>query len=142
MRILPAALLLAAALPTAARANPMLDKCLPFAPAACGLSEASSQDDFLSCLKAVKLDAGQPAQAACAEELAHARVHKACAPDIAALCAGVKPGNNRTMTCLRRRVKKAAPACREALGAYDLIAPPAGERKKGRGGAGVSAVRC
>lgn len=132
-------------LAASARANPMLDKCLPFAPPVCELTDKSDQAEFLSCFTAVKLDAGKAGPAACAEELAHARVHNACnAGDIPKLCAGVKPGENRTMNCLRKNTKKLGADCRKALKDYDAIAAPkpeAGERKKGHR-SGVAATRC
>lgn len=122
----------------------MLDKCVAFAPPVCGLTEKSEADAFLSCFETVKLDPAKAAEAACAEELAHARVHRSCGGDIPKLCGKVKPGGNRTMNCLRRNAKKLSEDCRKDLEAYDGIVLPAtkgGERKKGRG-AGVSAVRC
>ena len=142
-KLLP--LVLVAALAASARAHPLLDKCLAFAPPVCGLSDKSPQDEFLSCFEGVTLNVAKPAEAACAEELAHARVHKSCSGDIPKICAGVKPGNNRTMNCLRRNKKNLGKECRNTLRGYDLIAPPAtdsGERKKGRNRTGVSAVRC
>lgn len=45
------------------------------------------------------------------------------------------------MSCLRKNVKKTAPACAAALKAYDAAAPRGGVKKR-RGGAGVSAARC
>ncbi len=123
-------------------ANPMLDKCLPFAPAVCGLKDKSAGDDFLACFETVKLDAKKAPEAACAEELTHARVHKDCAADIAKFCSKVKPGENRTMDCLRKNAKKTAPACRKALTDYDAINPTRGGQKRKRGGSAVSAVRC
>lgn len=138
--------LLAASLATAARANPMLDECLPFAPAVCGLTDKSAQAEFLSCFETVKLDATKAGPAACAEELAHARVHGACdAGDIPTLCAGVKPGGNRTMSCLRKNEKKLGKDCRKAIKDYDAISNPKsddGTKKKGRGHSGVAATRC
>ncbi len=140
--------LFVATLTASARANPMLDKCLPFAPPVCGLTDKSAQDEFLSCFEAVKLDWAKAGPAACAEELAHARVHNACNPaDIPKLCAGIKPGENRTMNCLRENTKKLGKECRKALRAYDLIGAPSlddGLKKKGRRGnhSGVGATRC
>jgi hypothetical protein len=137
--------LFVATLAVSARANPMLEKCLPFAPPVCGLTDKSAQDEFLSCFAAVKLDTGKAGPAACAEELAHARVHNACnTGDIPKLCAGVKPGENRTMNCLRKNEKKLGADCRKALKDYDAIAAPkpeAGGKKKGRH-SGVAATRC
>jgi hypothetical protein len=137
-KLLPALLL--ASLAVAARANPMLDKCLSFAPPACGLTDKSEADAFLSCFETVTLDASKAFEGSCAEELAHARVHKSCGADIPKVCAKIKPGGNRTMNCLRRNAKSLGRDCRKHLKDYDAIVAP-GERKKG-GGAGVSAVRC
>ncbi len=144
MRELLAVTLLFAA--GSAAANPMLQKCLPFAPATCALSEASTADDFLACFgKKALIDTGK-GQGACSEELSHARVHKACdANDIPIVCAGIKPGDNRTMSCLRKNKKRLSKDCREALKEYDTLTSPAahgGERKKGRGKTGVAATRC
>ncbi|MEQ1919290.1 MAG: cysteine rich repeat-containing protein [Elusimicrobiota bacterium] len=138
--------LFVASFAASARANPMLDKCLPFAPQVCGLTEKSTPDEFLSCFETVKLDVKKAGPAACAEELAHARVHNACnTGDIPKLCAGVKPGENRTMNCLRKNRKQLSKDCGKALKDYDALAAPkpeAGEKKKGRGHSGVGAVRC
>jgi hypothetical protein len=144
MRELLAVLLLLAA--GSAVANPMLEKCLPFAPKECALTEASTADNFLTCFGEKKLfiETGK-GQGACGEELAHARVHKACdANDIPIVCAGVKPGDNRTMSCLRKNKKKLGADCLKALKGYDALTAPAanGERKKGRGHSGVAATRC
>jgi hypothetical protein len=141
-KLLP--VLLLASLASSAPANPMLDKCLSYAPPVCGLTDKSETAAFLSCFEAVTLDAAKPGEGSCAEELAHARVHKSCGADIPKVCAKVKPGGNRTMNCLRRNSKKLSGDCQKELEAYDGIVLPAtkgGERKKGRG-AGVSAVRC
>ena len=116
--------LFVATLAASARANPMLDKCLPFAPPVCGLTDKSAQAEFLSCFAAVQLAAGK-------------------AGDIPKLCAGVKPGENRTMNCLRKNTKQLGADCRKALKDYDAIAAPkpeAGGKKKGRH-AGVAATR-
>ena len=149
--MLTAALL---SLAVSALATPMLDKCLPFAPKVCALTDASSHDDFLSCFKPVHLDLLKPAEASCAEELAHARVHKACdATDLPTLCADVKPGDNRVMSCLRKNKKKLGGDCRKALRSYDGLqlmnggdAQKDGDtkkdgHKKGKKGS-VAAVRC
>ena len=137
------------AVATTAHANPMLEKCLPFAPAVCGLNDKSSQEEFLACFEPVHLNAKKPAEASCAEELAHARVHAACAADIPKFCVDIKPGANRTMTCLRKNSKTLNLDCRKTLKEYDAIAVPKldgdskkGERKKGRGHSGVAATRC
>lgn len=149
MRHLPAVVLLLAASP--ALANPMLTKCLSLAPQICGLDEKSPADAYLSCFANAgdpKSEAGK-AEAACAEELAHARVHKSCdAKDIPAVCAGVKPGNDRMMTCLRKNKAKLGPDCGKALESYDAVAAPAEPVTKGKTkarrskGSAVSAVRC
>ena len=136
-KALVAALLLAAA---PALANPMLDKCLPVAPPSCGLTDKSAAPDFLSCFESVPLSPKKAAEAACAEELSHARVHAACdAADIPKVCAGVKPGADRVMSCLRKHQKGLGAECRKALKTYDDGA--GGVRKKSRHG-GVAAVRC
>ncbi len=134
-----------ATLAVSAHANPMLDVCMPFAPKVCGLTDKPTQAEFLSCFETVKLDAGKAREAACAEELAHARVHGACdAGDIPTLCAGIKPGGSRTMNCLRKNEKKLGKDCLKALKDYDaIVGPKSGGRSKRKGGhAGVSAVRC
>lgn len=133
--------MIAATLATAARANPMLEKCLPFAPQSCALTRDSAPDDYLTCFENVKLKAKVSKERACSSELLHARVHKACdQADIPTLCADVKPGGNRTMSCLKRNFAKLTKPCRDAYGDYlDL---EEGERKKGKGHSGVSAVRC
>ncbi len=144
MRELLAVILMLAA--GTAAANPMLEKCLPFAPASCALTDASTADEFLACFGTKPLIETGKGESACSEELAHARVHKACdANDIPIVCAGVKPGENRTMSCLRKNKKKLSADCLKALKDYDALTSPAaegGERKKGRGKAGVAAVRC
>ena len=133
--------LFVASFAASARANPMLDKCLPFAPQVCGLTEKSTPDEFISCFETVKLDVKKAGPAACAEELAHARVHKACGKtDIPTLCAGVTPGGNRTMSCLKKKFSKLTKPCHDAYGEYMLLEN--GGKKKGRGHSGVSAVRC
>ncbi len=145
MRKLLAALLLASLAP-AANANPMLELCLPLAPKVCALTKESPQDDYLSCFENVMLSVSKPKERACASELLHARVHKACAADITAVCAGVKPGDNRTMSCLGRNKTKLAKPCADAYGEYMKLensdATKGGMRKKGRGAGGISAVRC
>ncbi len=140
MRNLLALLLLLSAGPAAA--NPMLEKCLPFAPEACALTEKSGADDFLACFGTKKLVETGKGEGACGEELAHARVHKACdAEDIPRVCDGVKPGGNRVMGCLREHAEVLSLDCRKALKSYDALTRPGGARKRGRGNA-VGAVRC
>lgn len=137
MRTLAALLL---ALPAAA--SPMLDKCLPVAPASCKLDEKSKYADFLSCFAPVTLDEKDPKQAACAPELLHAKVHQSCDPvDIPTVCKGVKPGADRVMTCLRKNAKALSEPCRKALEGYDGWYKAHAPVKKGRRSA-VSAVRC
>lgn len=126
-----------------ASANPMLDKCLSFAPKSCALTEASAAADFLGCFDGRVFDPAKPAEAACDEELAHARVHRACdAKDIPGHCKAVEPGNDRVMTCLRKNSAKLGKDCRSALRSYDLLrgGPGKGRRKKGRHG--VASPRC
>src|SRR4051812_49314943 len=98
-----------------ALANPMLEKCLPVAPKSCALEEKSDQDAFLKCFEKVELKPSVPAEQACGEELLHAKVHRDCATDIPKVCAGVKPGANRTMDCLRAGREELTPACRKSL---------------------------
>lgn len=135
-------------LASAVRANPMLEKCLTFAPAVCGLNDKSTQEEFLSCFEPVHLNAKKSAEASCAEELAHARVHKTCDADLPKFCAAVKPGANRTMSCLRKNSKNLSEGCRKALKDYDAIAVPQldGDSKKdgkrSRRTSGVAATRC
>jgi hypothetical protein len=122
-------------------ATPMLDLCRPIAPKTCVLTDKSTYDDFIGCFAPVTLDETDPAQLKCAPELLHAKVHIACDPkDIPAVCAAVKPGADRVMTCLRQNRKKLTAPCLKALDDYDgwykSHAP-----KKRRSGA-VSAVRC
>jgi hypothetical protein len=143
MRPLLAVLL---ALPVAASASPMLDKCLPLAAKICGLTAASTDAEFLSCFDENGWNKRTSEGAACAEELAHARVHRDCGADIKSACKGVKPGNDRLMGCLRNNRAKVAPACLKSLDLYDAQrANPDptndGLRKKGRGSA-VSGARC
>ncbi|MBI5246897.1 MAG: hypothetical protein HY923_06920 [Elusimicrobia bacterium] len=138
MRLWLAAVLLATAAPVFA--NPMLDLCLPLAPEKCALTKDSKESAYLKCFENVMLKVDVPAEKACASELLHARLHKACGKtDIPTLCAGVKPGENRTMNCLAENRKKLGKRCRKTLDEYNLL--EGGERKKGRHSA-VSAVRC
>ena len=123
-----------------ARANPMLDRCLPLAPQACALTEKSARADYLKCFETVELHLAKPAEALCAEELFHAKVHVACdETDIPQLCGKVKPGENRVMSCLHRQHEKLSKPCSEALERYDQMT--GGSKKKGRHNA-ISAVRC
>ena len=70
----------------------------------------------------------------------HARLHLACdKTDIPTVCAGIKPGGNRTMKCLGLHNKDLSKPCKDAYDNYLLL--EGGERKKGRNGS-VSAVRC
>lgn len=129
-----------------ASANPMLEKCLALAPKSCALTDTSIADDFLACFDGKVFDPAKPVEAACDEELSHARVHRACDDkDIPALCKGVKPGADRVMTCLRKNSAKLGKDCRNALKSYDLLRGTLekgnkGERKKGR--YGVASPRC
>lgn len=143
MRQLLAAFVLLAA--GRAAANPMLNKCLPFAPEKCALTETSTADDFLACFGNKRFIESGKGEGSCAEELSHARVHKACdANDIPVVCAGVKPGENRTMSCLRKNKLKLSADCLKALKAYDALTAPStgGDRKKGRNYSGVAQPRC
>lgn len=138
MKLILAAILLCAAAPSFA--NPMLDLCLPLAPEKCALTKDSEQSAYLKCFEDIMLKVGVPAEKACASELLHARLHQACdMTDIPTVCAGVKPGGNRTMSCLAENRKKLGKGCRKAFDEYQLL--EGGGRKKGRGSA-VSAVRC
>lgn len=127
-------------LAASASANPMLEKCVDFAPKICGLTKDSTQAEFLDCFK----EPGspfihKPGAAECREELAHARVHAACdAVDVHKVCAGVEPGNGKLMGCLRKNKKKLTKDCREGLRDYDAL--QSGQKKRSH--AGVAAVRC
>jgi hypothetical protein len=153
--LLAAALLLA---PAPLLANPMLVKCLPLAPESCGLTESSDTEAYLACFDPAPVAGAatggalalaalplRPEWPSCGEELAHARVHKACdAEDIPRLCAGVKPGNDRVMGCLRKHREELTPACRESYGAYRKAAKEAADaaRHPRRRHSAVAAVRC
>ena len=133
--------LLAATLTASARANPMLDLCLPLAPQTCALTKDSPQDDYLTCFETIKLRLKIAKERACASELLHARVHKACGKtDIPTLCADIKPDDNRTMICLGKKFSKLSKPCHDAYGEYLILED--GGKKKGRGLASVGAVRC
>ena len=138
MKMLLAVVLFVSAAP--AFADPMLDLCLPLAPEKCSLTKDSKQSDYLKCFENVMLKVDVPAEKACASELLHARLHKDCGKtDIPTLCAGVKPGANRTMKCLLENREKLGKRCRTAFDEYDLLE---NGRRKGRRGGAVSAVRC
>ena len=137
MKTLLAAALLGLA--ASASANPMLDKCLSYAPKECALKETSSQAEFLTCFKDVELKLSVLAQRACAEELTHAKVHRDCGKDIKKLCAEVKPGQGKTMSCLGNSRLELRKACRQSLEEWELSS---GQRKKGRKDFAVGAVRC
>lgn len=164
MKTLALALL---ALAGPAAANPMLEKCLPVAPKECGLSETSTPEQFIACFEApVKKPSKRKAAAgvkgiaqtrevlfdeskdgfallSCREELAHARVHKACAADIETLCAGVQPGNDRLMSCLDDAFAKASVGCQKSFVDYKAArknVEAASKRRKNR--KAVAAVRC
>lgn len=125
---------------TAVRANPMLELCLPVAPAVCALTKDSPADEVLKCFADVSLSLKVPAQRACASELLHAKLHKACdSVDIPKLCKGVKPGDNRMMKCLGLNSFKISKPCKSAYDDYMLL--EGGTKQMGRGSA-VSAVRC
>jgi multidrug efflux system outer membrane protein len=57
-----------------------------------------------------------------------ARIEKArhdCAPDIASFCSGVEPGEGRLLSCLKKKLGKITPTCRDHVGHY---APIPGEQ--------------
>lgn len=137
-------LVLLALLSSAASATPMLQKCRSVAPLICGLTDASTNDEILACFGETNPPSGRPDASDCASELGHARVHKACdGADVPRVCKGVKPGNDRLMTCLRKNRKRLGPACRKALDAYDeVFADPDSKQLKRSKHAGVGAVRC
>jgi multidrug efflux system outer membrane protein len=53
-----------------------------------------------------------------------------CSADIAAYCAGVKPGGGRLIDCLKKQPEKLAPACRSHVQHY--VAPPAAATTTGK----------
>lgn len=127
--------------PADARANPMLDLCLPVAPKACGLTDRASREDFLKCFEGVELRRSQPAEKSCAEELLHAKVHAACdEADIPKICGTIKPGGNRTMACLNNNHAKLTKACAGALDHYNDFG--GSDKKRRKGHSGVAATRC
>jgi hypothetical protein len=56
-----------------------------------------------------------------------------CTGDIAAYCAGVKPGGGRLLECLKKQTDKLSPACKAQALRYDAHpdAPPAAARQGG-----------
>jgi len=124
-----------------AGATPMMKLCLPSAPKKCALTAESKPEEYLACFDDVTLDDGDPVEAACDEELRHAKVHRACdTADIPALCKDVKPGDGRVMACLRDHRQELSPACGKAVDSYRRLVRL--RARKGRKGSSVTAVRC